>query len=301
MSVRKQKLRVNVSFERFHNGAISRRIVLNLRGAWARASRHRRSRKSIVARTIGLMLLLAPAQYTYFSRPTVTTYAAQTAQRVILQDGSSVLLDANTELRATFARGSREVKLLRGEALFSVAHNRRWPFRVYAGTAVVRAVGTAFSVKLLSPENVEVFVTQGRVEVSHPVEHGIENGDPVQETTLVSAGDEFSVSGDRYSTGKPIPAKINDKLGWTTNSLTLRNRQLSELVREINRYNPIRLEIVDPSIAGKIIGGTVVATDPEGLLRTLPGIHHVSVGKALQGDDGTPVIRLYSAKTSTRR
>ncbi len=61
-------------------------------------------------------------------------------------------------------RRQRRVVLREGEASFQVAHDEQRPFIVQAGDVSVRAVGTAFSVRM-RPSGVEVIVTEGVVEV----------------------------------------------------------------------------------------------------------------------------------------
>src|SRR5690348_5790981 len=85
--------------------------------------------------------------------------------RVVLRDGSAVTLNTDTDLRVHFTGGRRNVDLLRGEAQFQVAHDRSRPFEVKAAGRIVRAVGTAFDVRVESPQSLEVTVTEGRVAV----------------------------------------------------------------------------------------------------------------------------------------
>ncbi|WP_447414957.1 FecR family protein, partial [Clostridium perfringens] len=58
----------------------------------------------------------------------------------------------------------RFVRMLKGEAHFDVAHNPARPFIVKAGDSTLRAVGTAFNVRL-RPELTELTVIEGRVAV----------------------------------------------------------------------------------------------------------------------------------------
>ncbi|MES2694843.1 MAG: FecR domain-containing protein, partial [Verrucomicrobiota bacterium] len=97
------------------------------------------------------------------------TSIAQVAPRVLqLSDGSSVELNAASEVSEQFTAEERRVRLVRGEAHFTVTKNPARPFIVDAGGVKLRAVGTAFNVRLASAE-VEVLVTHGRVQVTPPV------------------------------------------------------------------------------------------------------------------------------------
>ena len=83
----------------------------------------------------------------------------------MLDDGSVAELNRGAEIEVNYTVAERRVVLRRGEALFTVAKNPARPFVVRAGGVDVRAVGTAFNVKLAGP-NLEVLVTEGTVHVS---------------------------------------------------------------------------------------------------------------------------------------
>src|SRR5690606_34664860 len=80
-----------------------------------------------------------------------------------LPDGSQAQLNTGTEMEIAFGGGARQVRLLRGEAMFDVAHDATSPFIVFADGSAVRAVGTAFSVR--TGDGLDVIVTEGVVEL----------------------------------------------------------------------------------------------------------------------------------------
>src|SRR5262249_18275193 len=85
-------------------------------------------------------------------------------QRATLPDGSVLVLNANTRVDLAFASSARRLRLLRGDAHFTVASNPNQPFIVTVRSVNVRALGTAFSVRA-APTAVEVLVTAGQVQV----------------------------------------------------------------------------------------------------------------------------------------
>lgn len=89
-------------------------------------------------------------------------------QEVTLEDGSLLELNTNSEVTVSFTPAERRVRLVRGEAHFTVAKNPSRPFEVEAGAVAVRAVGTAFNVRVGSSD-IEVLVTEGKVAVANPV------------------------------------------------------------------------------------------------------------------------------------
>jgi len=89
-------------------------------------------------------------------------------ERQTLADGSVVELNQGARIEVTFTPAERHVRLVAGEAHFSVAKNPNRPFFVDTDKVSVRAVGTAFSVTLAKTE-VAVLVTEGKVQLlEHP-------------------------------------------------------------------------------------------------------------------------------------
>jgi len=82
---------------------------------------------------------------------------------VTLADGSRVTLNTASELEISFTRNRRNVRLLRGEAMFEVAKDRARPFVVAADGASMQAVGTIFDVRS-ERGKVELTVAEGIVK-----------------------------------------------------------------------------------------------------------------------------------------
>ena len=89
-------------------------------------------------------------------------FEATTYRQETLSDGSVLDLNRGAHVVVQFTAAERRVLLVQGEAQFAVAKNPARPFVVRAGGVEVRAVGTAFNVKLAGP-NLEVLVTEGTV------------------------------------------------------------------------------------------------------------------------------------------
>lgn len=198
--------------------------------------------------------------------------------RVQLEDGSTIALNTDSEVRVHYSSHYRHVDLTRGEALFQVAKNKEKPFDVEAGSTTVRAVGTAFSVRLHdagADERVDVVVSEGRVAINPP-----------SSQTYV-AGSLATVRNGRVDATSVDSEDITSKLAWTTGRLMFQGEKLSDVVDEINRYNVRKLQVTDPDIAGLKIGGTFQATDPDGFARALDatfGIKSHLVQKSFGGD-----------------
>jgi transmembrane sensor len=170
----------------------------------------------------------------------------------------------------------REVRLLRGEGRFQVAHDTQRPFTVAAADTAVRAVGTAFSVRVRD-ERVDVLVAEGKVAVvsSH-----------VSETPAVSAGEAAVVLTDRVSVSSLDPQVLARRLAWTSGRLEFRGETLGEAVEEFNRYNRRQIRLSAQSLAPLRVGGSFSATDPESFAGALASAFKLRVAL----DDANEIV-----------
>ena len=205
-------------------------------------------------------------------------------KQIALSDGSTVTLNTDSEMRVRIGSGRRDIVLMRGEALFHVAHDTQRPFLVTAETTIVRAVGTAFSVRIRADNQVDVLVTEGRVAVGAP-----EDGAAFTLSTAsaVSAGEGAAVRHGKVNVKSLHPDEMKRKLAWTDPSgprLWFQGETLAEAVAEFNRYNVRHLVIADPAIADPSVlqisfGGSISATDIDSFVDALK-LFHVIVGSA---------------------
>jgi transmembrane sensor len=202
-------------------------------------------------------------------------------QTVSLSDGSTVDLNTNTILRVSIDSDERQVDLDRGEALFNVVHDPMRPFSVRAGRGRVEAVGTKFSVMDRSDGEMITMVTEGNVRVYAPSDASQWVG-PQQSATTTERGIEVE---------KMKPGESQRRMAWTRGELQFSGETLDEAVTQFNRYNEKQLQIVDPAIRNRPIGGTFSARDPEGFAdmieKSLDVRHFTKVT-----EDGTPIIAL---------
>src|SRR5690606_21077562 len=87
-------------------------------------------------------------------------------QRIVLPDGSVVMLSSRSELAydAGFGSQSRDLRLV-GEALFHVAKRADKPFTVYANGFATTALGTEFFVSTREAGMTRIRLLSGRVVV----------------------------------------------------------------------------------------------------------------------------------------
>jgi transmembrane sensor len=188
---------------------------------------------------------------------TLSTAVGQ-QRNVTLADGSIVTLNTNTIVESDLRRRTREIYLRKGEAHFQVAHDRSRPFLVHAGDAVVRAVGTAFEVRVLTDQHVDVVVNEGRVEV-RPELPAPQNAHarPTAAATVraLNAGERLSTASLDYAVTPVTAHQLSTELAWREGAIVFDGERLSDAIAEIERYTDARIIVSDPDVAALRVGG----------------------------------------------
>lgn len=99
--------------------------------------------------------------------PKVRTNRSDKVQRLVLRDGTRVLLDTASTIQVSedFGQDKREV-FLTGSAEFDVVKNPHKPFLVHTGELVTKVLGTSFRVRAYSRDtDVHIAVKTGKVTV----------------------------------------------------------------------------------------------------------------------------------------
>ena len=263
------------------------RTRLPLAGAWAAAA------SVIVLLGATVFQNLAPVSPTGESLANGNgRYEAQIGKQknLTLVDGSSVLLNTDSVVEVSYSDEFRDIRLIRGEAHFAVAPNPEQPFRVFAGTGRVMAVGTAFSV-YLRDETVDVTVTEGRVELAaldtNEIDFSSDQAGSVELSysrtpELVSAGQRVTLQAVAAETGnvarfgeiEDVDATVLQKqLSWHDGALMFSGETLGEVINEISRYTTVSIEFADPDIRSITIGGRYPIGQSDVLWETLESVY----------------------------
>ncbi len=176
----------------------------------------------------------------------------------VLPDGSHVELNAEARISVDYTATSRTVRLLQGEAHFSVTKDPSRPFAVTVGPVEVRAVGTAFNVRY-GMDTVEVLVTEGKVRVAG------EAWAPEQQPELIPGQRTRIALGEM--TPVAIPSLVSDAemirdLSWRQMRIEFSNATLEEAVALVNRRASSQLVIGDPQLKTLRITGIYWVDNP---------------------------------------
>lgn len=205
-----------------------------------------------------------------------TTYGTRVGEqsREALADGSVIVLNTASTSRVDLTSSRREVNLERGEALFSVAKDKRRPFIVTAGPIRVEAVGTAFTVRRFET-GARVVVTEGSVrawsELNPDRFISIEAGQRAFLADETGASDAVTQSGG-----------IDEALAWRRGMIALDGMTLVEAAAEFNRYNS-RQVAIDERFVDKRLVGWFEARDIDGFARAAATV----VGGRVEEEHGT--------------
>lgn len=197
-----------------------------------------------------------------------TSYATTIGEQrsMKLDDGSIVQLNTRSRVEVSYSDRWRDVRLIDGEALFTVEHDPDRPFRVITDTTVVRAVGTQFNVYRRG-DSTTVAVVEGRVSVSDS-ESGQAAGHGAAAPLLLSAGEIAAVSNSGAVT-KQADDAVARAITWRQRQLSFDHDSLAYVAEQFNRYNKIQIQIADAEVRERQLDGVFDADQPEALLAFL--------------------------------
>lgn len=192
--------------------------------------------------------------------------------RRILPDQSVIKLNEGAVHTVTYTATERRVRLERGEAFFKVAKDAARPFVVEVGGATVRALGTAFNVRLNGGE-LDVLVAEGRVEVAPPIEASNPTLVLAPDATILGASQRVSLALDVPAAPRQVATltrrEIQQTLAWQHGLMTFQDQPLAAIVEELNRLNDRQLVLVDTALAGLRFSGTIRSDNLDGFVRML--------------------------------
>ena len=166
-----------------------------------------------------------------------------------MADGSVIELNADSLVRVDYNDERRAVRLLRGQALFEVAHDSSRPFVVEAGGQRITALGTAFDVRLRSGE-LQVTLIEGEVAVES-AEASDEAGSA--DVRRLRPGQQLLAAADGSAIVRS--ANVEQAVSWRTGRVIFSDEPLGQVVEEINRYSRRKVVLGDPSLADLRVSG----------------------------------------------
>ncbi|MFH0133759.1 FecR domain-containing protein [Variovorax sp. VaC1] len=186
--------------------------------------------------------------------------AAGERRRVVLADGTQVMLNTRTAIDVRFDAATRTLRLLGGEIMVATAKDAaRRPFVVLGRDGRIVPIGTRFVVREFDGEGgerSEVTVLEGAVDVSAGERSLV---------TRVLAGNRV-----RYSAASVGAVGHLDEsaAAWADGSLVVERMRLDDFVAELGRYRTGVLRC-DPAVAGVLVSGSFPLADTDAVLAML--------------------------------
>lgn len=206
------------------------------------------------------------------SEPEFVEYGSRIGEirDIELPDGTAVTLGANSGIRVRYSRKERAVWLDRGEAYIDAASDPERPFAVDAHYTAVLVTGTQFSLRRGS-ETVDIAVAEGVVQVSNTREGAVE----LRQVTLTGGQ---RVSADHRGNLGAVRQVGRETVGaWRTGRFFYENTRLAEVIADVNRYSPRRIQISPMSLGDMRISGSFSSGETDQILVKLQRILPIRV------------------------
>jgi transmembrane sensor len=158
-----------------------------------------------------------------------------------LDDGSIIRLNTDSAVELAYQPERRTVRLLRGEAAFTVAPDADRPFTVEAGGGSTTALGTQFIVR-----------RRGALTQVSVTEHSVRAAS--RPGSVVVPENQTATYGPHQAPTAPKPSPIGVD-AWTDGWLVFEDQPLSQVVEEIARYSPTPITVIGQPVRNRRVSG----------------------------------------------
>lgn len=175
-------------------------------------------------------------------------------RRLVLDDGSRVMLDTDTRIRFWMRNDVRTLSLGLGRIDLDIAADPR-PFVIDLGDRRATAQAGRLDVRR-EGDAAALTAIQGSARIDTP-------GAPV----ALGPGNRIEMAAGRVD--QLDQPELDDLIAWQSGRLAFRDETLATAAREMNRYSPHQLVITDPQAAALRLSGVYRVGDPEAFARSL--------------------------------
>lgn len=189
--------------------------------------------------------------------------------KIILPDGSKVQLNSNSEVcysRKAFSL-SRELKLVKGEALFEVIHNEKYPFVVYSGVLKIKDIGTIFNIRNGKSATI-VSVISGVVALSEKTD---------KDSIKLMANQEaiYNVFSKNIQV---VPQKDLNTTSWLDKKFRFIKCPLKKVVEQLQNAYEVRIDLSDKDLENKELTASFNNESMEDALKVISGSLNIDFG-----------------------
>lgn len=190
-------------------------------------------------------------------------------RNVALADGVSLTLNTQTSIAVRPRSGASSIELLSGEAAVKAARDTSQPLVIDAAGGQISATHATFNVKCLDG-TVSVSCLDGVVEIAWS-------------GSWVRLAKERQLSYSREAGLMPeTRADIEQTRAWQDGLLIVRDWSVQRVIKEINRYRPGRIVVMNERLGERMISGTFHLDDLDGFIAQVHSLFGASA-QALPG------------------
>ncbi|KAA9000487.1 DUF4880 domain-containing protein [Affinibrenneria salicis] len=176
-----------------------------------------------------------------------------------LPDGSQIVMDSDTAIALEYSASERRVRLLRGNAWFTVAPltpREPRPFRVAADSGVTQALGTQFMVQY-DDRTTTVGVAQHSVQVDAGPQ------------SLVLQEQQAATYDTRRGLKRVVDWNSSGASDWRRGLLIFNQQPLTEVIARVNRYHHGKIIVRGARLQQSQVSGVFFLNDLDNALTTI--------------------------------
>ncbi|AWW28775.1 hypothetical protein DN752_00750 [Echinicola strongylocentroti] len=187
-----------------------------------------------------------------------TSYGEQSSYT--LEDSSTITLNAGSELSyVPFGKQDERKVSFKGEAYFQIAKDSIKPFLIQSNALNIRVVGTAFNVEAYPDEDFfRVAVSEGTVKVWFGEDEGAFHEYLTKGQSIL-----FDKANGTYHLEEAKPVL------WKEQVLVFDNTPFDQVIRKLERWYGLDLEVVDPELKALKLNGQFVNKDIHEMIRAI--------------------------------
>jgi transmembrane sensor len=250
-------LKIKSNFNAAIDALEAERAKLRITGPFTNKAHVRVTFRTVYAVAASLVLLCLFAAYfvlpEHTSLSALQTLALQAAKtpkgkqhHIILQDGTNVWLNANSELRypKTFSGNETREVYLTGEAFFDVAENKEKLFIVHTSGLDIKVLGTAFNIKSYSDDSVvETTLVRGKVSIASS------EADRIPQVTLLPNQQALFRKDSRKMVLEDV-INTENYVGWKNGWMIFDDKPFSYIKETLERWYDVRIIMQDEKSLG---------------------------------------------------
>jgi len=186
-------------------------------------------------------LLIFVTQFYFFNHLDKKLYVSNIEQykEFTLDDGSMVILNAQTKLRTQFSRNQRLLILEQGDAHFVVAKDPERPFIVKYNQNTFTALGTAFSIT--TRPHLSILVTEHSVAVS------------TAQRKIIVEDNEALIFHDKWES---LPLKqALQTMAWQQGKIVFDQQPLHQVLSQLSPYLKKPIKLINLTVRDEAVTG----------------------------------------------